>query len=165
MLLKIVGGIIIAVGVVCIILGLDMNVVVSSGAQTQVYNTGLIASRQMTVSIGGALLVAGSIFLSAGIIRDAILNSPSLPSPANSEEREYQESQFLVRGDNGEALFNDDEIYKYAKGLHNDMPKNTALSVMVTKAPQIESIKSQMPKELASEFEKRLEIALQKIKQ
>ena len=165
MLLKIVGGVIIAVGVVCIILGLDMNVVVSSGAQTQVYNTGLIASRQMTVSIGGALLVAGSMFLSAGIIRDAILINPSLPSPANSEKREYQESQFLVRGDNGEALFNDDEIYKYAEGLHNNMPKNTALSVMVTKAPQIEYIKSQMPKELAREFEKRLEIALQKIKQ
>lgn len=164
MLLKIVGCIVIAVGIICIILGLDMDVVVNTGAQTQVYNTGLIASRQMTISIGGAFFVAGSIFLSAGMIRDAILNGiPSQPL-VNNSKHDFQESRFLVKDEHGEPIFNETEIRQYAEQLHNDMPQSTALSVMVTKAPQIESIKSQMPKRLASEFEKRLEIALQEIK-
>jgi len=44
-MLKICGFVVLTLGVICIIMGLDMDVTVSSGANMNVYNTGLIASR------------------------------------------------------------------------------------------------------------------------
>ncbi|EHF5047926.1 hypothetical protein L348_09238 [Enterobacter sp. MGH 2] len=162
-MLKICGFVVLALGVICIIMGLDMDVTVSSGAQMNVYNTGLIASRQMTISIGCSLLVTGAILLSGGVLKDAIIKS-ALPHVKADTESPVQQSQFVERMADGSFILNEDAIRHYADKLHKEMPDNTALSVMVTNAPHIERIKSGMPSELAKKFERQLETYLQAIK-
>lgn len=162
-MLKICGFLVLALGVICIIMGLDMDVTVSSGAQMNVYNTGLIASRQMTISIGCSLLVAGAILLSGGVLKEAILKC-AFPHMKAETETPMQESQFVEKRADGSFNLNDDAVRQYAEKLHKEMPDNSALSVMVTNAPHIERIKSGMSPELAKKFEKQLETDLQVIK-
>lgn len=162
-MLKICGFIVLALGVICIILGLDMDVTVSSGAQMNVYNTGLIASRQMTISIGCSLLVAGAILFSGGVLKEAIVKC-SLPNIKTGAESPAPNSEFLEKGADGSLILKEDAVHHYAERLHKEMPDNTALSVMVTNAPHIERIKSAMPPELAKNFERLLETHLQAIK-
>jgi hypothetical protein len=162
-MLKICGFAVLALGVICIIMGLDMDVTVSSGAQMNVYNTGLIASRQMTISIGCSLLVTGAILLSGGILKEAIIKSV-LPQTKAGTESPIQESQFVEKTTDGSYILSENAVRHYAEKLHNEMPDNTALSVMVTNAPHIERIKSAMSPELAKKFERLLEVHLQAIK-
>ncbi|HFP8179642.1 hypothetical protein [Enterobacter hormaechei] len=162
-MLKICGFVVLTLGVICIIMGLDMDVTVSSGANMNVYNTGLIASRQMNISIGCSLLITGAILVSGGILKEAIIKSAlshtkaGIESPAN-------ESQFVEKGADGSFILNENAVRHYAEKLHKEMPDNTALSVMVTNAPHIERIKSNMSPELAKRFERQLEIELQTMK-
>lgn len=162
-MLKICGFVVLALGVICIIMGLDMDVTVSSGTQMNVYNTGLIASRQMTISIGCSLLVTGAILLSGGVVKEAIINSALQHTKAGTKSP-VQESQFVEESAEGSLILNESAVRHYAEKLHNEMPNNTALSVMVTNAPHIEIIKSAMSPELAKKFERLLETHLQAMK-
>ena len=162
-MLKISGFVVLALGVICIIMGLDMDVTVRSSAQMNVYNTGLIASRQMNISIGCSLLVTGAILLSAGILKETIIKS-ALPHTKTDTESPVQESQFVEKSADGSFILNENSVRHYAERLHNEMPDHSALSVMVTNAPHIERIKSAMSPELAKKFEKLLETHLQAMK-
>lgn len=79
-------------------------------------------------------------------------------------EKKLVASDFVSEDQNGDVVLNYDGIKALANQLHNEMPKNSALSVMVTHGPVIRRLRDGLPESLRRSFEKELEGMLRIIK-
>lgn len=182
------GFFILAVGIIWLLVSLNMDTSIATGYGGRVNNIGLMASKQNYIIIGGLITICGlliSIFcksspsynmvkcpLCAEVInRDAVkckhcgsdisefttkVKMPKI-SGLNTED-------IVINNANGEKELNGGAISVMAMALHKEMPKNTALSVMVTNSPTISMIKENMDKKMGREFELTLEEEIKKIK-
>ncbi len=73
-------------------------------------------------------------------------------------------SDFVTEDQDGDVVLNYDGIKAFANQLHNEMPKNSALSVMVTHEPVIRRLRDGLPENLRKNFEVELEGMLRIIK-
>jgi len=182
------GFFILAVGVIWLLVALNMDTSIATGYGGRVNNIGLMASKQNYIIVGGLITLCGlliTIFCKSipsytmvkcplcaeDINRDAVkckhcgsdvsefttkMKMPEIPG-LNTED-------IVIKNANGEKELNGAAISVMAMALHKEMPKHTALSVMVTNSPTISIIKESMDKKMGKEFEIALEEEIKKIK-
>ncbi|WP_227659806.1 zinc ribbon domain-containing protein [Hafnia alvei] len=94
---------------------------------------------------------------------------PSLSSGDSIRDTEFDgefvASSFITKDRLQNYILNESVVNSYAIKLNNSMEKHSAGTIMVTYAPEINKIKSELPKNLSDSFEARLEKCLKVIKQ
>lgn len=183
------GWVVLVVGVIWAIVALNMDVSVATG-YGRVNNLGLMASRQNHIIIGSVIALFGLLMIifgkknseEAGVrIKCPFCAEPISPEAIKckhcgsdvSEQKEkyladrpkeFISDDFVIKDQQSSEVLNFESIKAMAKQLHHEMPKNTALSVMVTHAPVINRIRDGLPKQLRKKFEIELEGMLKAIK-
>ncbi len=182
------GFFILTVGIIWLLVALNMDTSIATGYGGRVNNIGLMASKQNHIVIGGLITLCGLLisifckpnqsytmvkcpFCAEVINRDAVkckhcgsdvseftkkIEMPKI-SGLNTED-------IVIKNADGERELNGAAISAMAMTLHEEMPKHTALSVMVTNSPAISMIKEQMDKKMGVAFELALEEEIKKIK-
>ncbi|TKI01778.1 hypothetical protein [Martelella alba] len=69
-MLKVIGGLLMAGGIIWVLCALGMDVTV--GYVDKIYNTGLIANREVNIIAGSSLAIIGTLMAMAGVICRAI---------------------------------------------------------------------------------------------
>ncbi|XBS71164.1 hypothetical protein ABK905_09455 [Acerihabitans sp. KWT182] len=69
-MLKAIGGLLMAIGIIWMLTALNMDVTV--GTINAVYNTGLLANREMSIISGSSVAIIGTIIAMAGAISRVI---------------------------------------------------------------------------------------------
>lgn len=81
-----------------------------------------------------------------------------------SQTKLFSSEDFFIKDSTGEVVLNYESIKDLAQELHREMPKNSALSIMVTHSSVINKITKGLPELLKKEFQSELEGILKAIK-
>lgn len=183
------GWIVLIVGVVWAIVALNIDTSVSTAYGGRVNNLGLMAEKQNHLMIGGFVVLAGLLMAIFGgkksttdstKIGDGYVSCPFCAEPVRSEAikckhcgseinlheetEQVSASDFVKYGLKNELILDEISVEELAKKFYAEMPKHSALAIMVTKAPEINSLKSEMPGDMGRRFELLLEEELKKLK-
>lgn len=184
------GWILLIVGLIWLFSALNMDVSVATGYGSRVNNIGLMASKQNHIIIGAFITLCGLLMIifgnrkiddSTGQVRcpfcAELIKSEAIKCKhcgsdltehnsmkVNSKPKEFTGADFYVTDSSGDNILNFDAIKALATHLHHDLPKNTALSVMITYAPMINKLRDSLPQGLRQSFEFELEGMLKAIK-
>ncbi|UAN55337.1 zinc ribbon domain-containing protein [Serratia sp. JSRIV004] len=184
--MKTFGYVAFVVGVIWLLVAFNLDTSVSTGYGTRVNNIGLMASKQNHILIGAFITFCGLlmvIFSKRSVVTAkcpfcAELINPeaikckhcgsdvgSLKARGSAEGvKKLVASDFFTEDQDGDVALDYDGIKALANQLHNEMPKNSALSIMVTHEPVIRKIKSGLPISLRETFGTELEGVLKIIK-
>ena len=184
------GWILLIVGLVWLFSALSMDVSVATGYGSRVNNIGLMASKQNHIIIGAFIILCGLLMIIFGnrkiedssghvkcpfcaeLIKSEAIKCKHCGSDlterssmqVDSKAKEFTGSDFYFTDFFGVDILKFDAIKDFATQLHQDLPKNTALSVMITYAPMINKLRDSLPQGLRQSFEFELEGMLKAIK-
>lgn len=184
--MKTLGYVAFVVGVIWLLVAFNLDTSVSTGYGTRVNNIGLMASKQNHILIGAFITFCGLLmaifskrsvdtakcpFCAELINPEAIkckhcgsdVGSLKASSPADGVKKLIA-SDFFTEDQDGDVALDYDGIKALANQLHNEMPKNSALSIMVTHEPVIRRLRDGLPESLRKNFEVELEGMLKIIK-
>jgi len=152
-MIKTIGALIIAVGIIWTGSAISMDVVV--GGIDKVYNSGLIASRQLHAMVGLSITISGIIVIMGGLI----IEKMNIDGP----KRSLQTPEDPTDSVNNKADREDSRSAALARELAGKMPGAKVSSIMVTFQPEINHAAKSLSPYAKKQFEKEVELELSRI--